>query len=257
MSQQGWNPKPSVLLPAKNIRNKVNVKLEETDNLILGQGVRVRVYRSTYCPNVKSIDGAEHEIDCSLCNGAQFVDRFPLETTAFIQSQALESKHLIEGVHDGNTVAATFMRGVELQYFTLVELMDFTDIYIQRVKRQTGNVDVLKYKALRVNLLEDSTGKIYTEGSDYQLDLNGNIRWCPNKGPDPKTIYSIHYEFCIRFRAIKAMHVNRFNSITTKEGEAQVKINEQWLLEKDFLVERKDINGNLLEKNKIRDSDED
>lgn len=257
MTQPGWNPKPPVVLPKRSIQGKVNVRVKDTDNLVLGQGVRVKVFRTTYCPNVKSIDGSEHEIDCPLCHGAQFIDRYPMESIAFVQSQVNEASAFAEGIYDGNTVAVTFMRDIELQYFTLIELCDFTDIYIQRLKRQDGDVDVLKYKGERVNLLEDSSGKQYYEGSDFHLDVNGNIKWCPNKGPMPETIYSVQYECNVRFRAVKAMHVNRFNNITMTEGDVQLKINEQWLMEKDYLVERKDINGQLLQPNKIRSSDED
>lgn len=255
--QQGWRTKDPVVLPPANRPGKVNIQFQKTDDLVISQGVRVKVYRTTYCPNVKSIDGSEHEIDCPLCNGAQFIDRHCLETTAFIQSQINEANQFPEGIYDGNTVAATFMRGVELQYFTLVELVDFTEIYIQRVKRQEGPVDVLRYRAVVVNMVMDKNGKEYYEGPDFNIDLNGNIKWCSNKGPDSDTIYSIHYETAVRYRATKAMHTNRFNNITFKEGDLQLKINEQWSLEKVYFVEdRKNYDGSFVKPNKIRNDDE-
>jgi hypothetical protein len=253
----GWNPKSAVIRPNSGVKNKVNLDVQGFENLIKAQGVRVKVYRTSYCPNVKSIDGAEHEIDCPLCHGSQYLDRFPIETIAFIQSQNAEQMPFAEGMFDGNSVSASFLKGIELQYFTLVELCDFSEIYIQRIRRQEGNVDVLKYKGLRVNMLVDSQGRDYFEGSDFNLDVNGNIKWCPNKGPLSGSIYTINYETAVRFRAVRALHVNRFGNISSKEGDVQVKLPEQWLLEKDFLVERKDINGQLIEPNKIRNSDED
>jgi hypothetical protein len=36
-----------------------------------------------------------------------------------------------------------------------------------------------------------------------------------------------------------------------------VKLFEEWMLQKDYLVERKDFLGNPLPENKIRDADED
>ena len=253
---QGWNPKPIPTQPAKVTYGKVNFKPEKFDLLVDQQGVKVKVYRSVYCPNVKSIDGAEHELECPLCHGSGFVDRHPLATMAVIQNQTLDTEHRPEGLYDGNTVQATFMQGVELQYFTLVELCDFTDVFFERIKRQAGKVDVLRYKGIRVNMLIDSDGTEYFEGSDFRLDPNGNVLWC-DKGnlPAKNTIYSIHYETAVRFRATKANHVNRFVQ-TTAEGVTKfVKMNESWTLAKEYLVVRKDLDGKEIAPNRIAEED--
>lgn len=253
---KGWNPKPKKALPGKNTQGKVNLQPEKFDALIDAQGVRLKVYRTTYCSNVKSIDGAEHEINCPLCHGSQFIDRYPIETWAFVQNQTLEKKVQAEGLYDGNAVAATFKQGIELQYFTLVELEDFTEPFFERIKKQDGMLDVLHYAGVRVNLLIDKTGREYFEGSDFNLDVNGNILWCANKGPERGMIYSIHYETKIRFRAIKSMHSNRFTQIEKGGETLLIKMNEEWLLQKEYLVVRKDIDGRVIEPNKIRDSDD-
>jgi hypothetical protein len=253
----GWSRKKPVSVPSSKRSTKVNLDLQSYDDLIENQGVRVRVYRTSYCPRVKSIDGAEHEIDCPLCHGAQFIDVYPISTKAFIQAQNAEAMPFVEGMYDGNSISVSFLSGIELQYFTLMELCDFTEVYIQRVKRQDSGVDVLKYKALKVNMLVDYNGKQYLEGSDFNIDVNGNLKWCPNKGPNRGTIYTINYETAVRFRAVRALHVNRFGNITQGTVDVMSKLPEQWLMQKDFLVERKDIDGNLIKPNKIRDSDED
>lgn len=253
---QGWKTKDITKLPSKGANpTKVNLRREDFDKLILDQGVRVKVYRTIMCPRVKSIDGAEHDIDCPLCRGHGFLDKYPLDTWSFIQNQNLEKNQLAEGLYDGNTVSATFLQGVELQYFTLVELCDFTDLYIERLKKQDGNTDLLMYRGVRVNLVIDENGKEYFEGSDFALNQDGNIQWCPNKGPEAGDIYSINYETSVKFRAIKAMHVNRFAQVSAAGGVEMTKMNEQWLLQKSFLVQRNDASGNPIKPNKIRDSD--
>lgn len=250
--------KPIATLPGDQSKARVNLKVENFDTLVMQQGVRVNVYRTTYCPNVKSIDGAEHEIDCPICNGAGFVDRYCLPTWSFIQTQTLEKGVQPEGLYDGNTVAATMLQGVELQYFTLVELLDFTEVFFERIRKQQGSLDVLRYPATKVNLIVDKKGVEYFEGSDFKLDPNGSILWCEGNGarrPNRGVIYSINYDTQIRFRAIKAMHSNRFAQ-TSKNGETQlIKMNEQWMLQKEYLVVRKDIDGKVIKPNKIRDSD--
>lgn len=256
----GWNSKPPKVVPKSVLgtpKGAVSLSPEKYEALIKQQGVRVRVWRSATCPNVKDISSAQHEIDCKICNGGHgFVDVLPIETIAVIQNQALEKLQNVEGVLDGNTVAATFQLGVELQYFTLVELCDFTDIFYQLVKRQRGAIDVLNYKACRVNFVMDSSGKMYQQDSDFILDENGCIKWNAGKGPTPETIYTIHFEVAQQFRAIRAIHVNRFTQDGRKSDSVKfIKMPEQWVLQRSYLVDRKDRTGNELSSNLIRNKD--
>ena len=255
---KGWQPKSIAARPTppENQKGKVALQPDKFDNLVSQQGVKVRVYRTTFCPNVKSVDGAEHDISCPLCHGSGFVDRYPIETYAVIQSQELDTKHFAEGLFDGNSVKATFMQGVELQYFTLVELLDFTDLYFERVKRQLGLVDVLRYPGIRVNLLIDANGQEYFEGSDFRLNPSGDIMWLPeSRQPERGVICSINYDTQVRFRAIKAGHVNRFAQVSVGNQTQMVKMNEFWTLQKSYLVERKDLDGHPIIPNRIGDAD--
>jgi len=139
----------------------------------------------------------------------------------------------------------------------LITLPDHTDIYYQVVKRQDGRVDHLKYKALRINVIIDNKSKQYYEGQDFSLTETGSLQWKPNKGPFSGQLYSIHYEMELQYRATEALHVNRFAQGKGDPGKIKmVKMNEQWTLEREYLAERKDSEGNELV-NKIRDADDD
>lgn len=256
MARDGWNPKKPRSIPisqAASQKGKVNLTPEAINLLVQQQGVRVRVYRTTFCPNVKSIDGGEHEIDCPLCFGNGFLDRKPIEALAFIQSQSLEKLHEANGYWDGNSVSATLQLGISLQYFTLVELCDFEEVFIERIKRQAGDSDRLKYRASCINLLADSTGKEYFAGVDFDLSEEGDVKWKAGKGPQMDAIYSINYEAAIQFRAVQAMHVARFAQVRNKGVVQMIKLNEQWMLQKEYLVERTDKLGRPLSPNQIRD----
>lgn len=258
----GWTPKSPVSLPAGSIDNKrrVDFRLEDFDLFIKQKGIRIKVYRTTLCPNVKSIDSSEHEVDCPLCLGNQFVDVLPFETIAVPQADQLQKPQFPEGQYDRNTILMTFERGIELQYFTLIELCDFTDVFYERIKRQRGQIDVLKYKACCINAVIGSDGKLYYAGSDYNLDPNGSVQWLANKGPQHGEIYSIHYNMKKQYRAIEAFHVDRYTQVVNKEKGGvveMIKLPEQWKLQKDYFVERKDVKGNRLSPNLIRDEDED
>ena len=246
---EAWNVKEQrTRAPQKTTNPRVDLDPLAFDDLIKQKGVKVLVYRTTYCPNTKSVDGAEHNIDCMMCNGSGFVDLEPICVDAYIQNQDLEHIPQVEGFVDGNSVAITFPSGVELQYFTRIDLVDFTDIYFQRVMRTEGEtVDVLKYKACRVNILMDSNGVRYYQGQDFDIDPNGNIQWGIGTTPADNVIYTIHYETHVQFRATRALHVNRFSQFV-RSGEVEyVKYPEQWICTKEFLVKRKDLDGNELE----------
>ena len=247
--KQGWNVRDSVTRPELgDPRSRVDLDPMAFDRLIQQKGVKVKVYRSMFCPKVKSVDSAEHEIDCDLCNGSGFVDYDPLCTTGVIQNQEFILNAMVEGNVDANSVAITFPIGIELQYFTKIELEDFTEIYFQRVLRNPdSDTDVLKYSACRVNVLIDYDGVRYYQDQDFKIDQSGNIKWTnPLRTPSDNKVYSIHYESKVQFRATRAMHVNRFSQVKGSEGIEFLKFQEQWLCTKEYLVKRTDQNGNEL-----------
>ncbi len=264
--QKGWNVKDSVSVPDPAPTERVDLRVPDFDKLINQKGTNVKIFRSMYCPNVKSTDAAEHQVDCAICNGSGYIDVDPICVMAFIQTQELEKIIGDGGYHDGNTVLMTFPIGVELQYFTLVELEKFTHLYYQRVLRKSAtDIDILKYKACRVNVIISSDGTRYFQDQDFKIDANGNIKWIGRLGtppenpedptpviyrkPDDDVIYSIHYETHVQFRAVKAMHTTRFTQYKAAGSPTveHIKLPEQWMLTKEFLLRRKDINtGNDL-----------
>jgi len=252
-SLQAWDVVEAVDLGDLDSKERIDLDVDDFARVLKQKGVRMKVYRTMYCPAVKSIDGGEHEIDCTMCNGSGYLDVHPICTYGFIQNQTLEKTQLPEGWYDGNSVFVTFPIGIELQYFTLVELHDFTDIYFQRVVRSASETDRLKYTAKRINVLIDQNGIEYYQEQDFGLSQYGDIVWRSGKGPASETVYSIHYEAPVRFRAVTAMHVNRFTQVKTNDkGKVRhLKLPEQWLLTKEFLVLRRDKNGEEILENPI------
>jgi len=240
-------------VPASQLDKKNSMNIAEYDRLILQQGIPIKIYRSMFCPNVKEIDAASHQIDCKFCNGSGIIDINPYESYAYFHSNSMSMQDNTAGRVDGNVVQVTFLADVNIQYFTLVEI-DIPDTFYERIKRQEGNKDFLRYKALQINALIDSNAKQYYEGNDFLLDPNGSISWISGRGPAKNTIYSVHYFAKIQFRATRAVHKNRF--VQTKidaETIEIVKANESWELTKEFLVTRRGVLGELLDKNTIED----
>lgn len=220
------------------------------DQMISDQGVRVKVYKTTICPNVKSI-GGPHNADCTVCYNEGFVDIDPTEVVAYIASQMLNKMMLVEGYTDNQTVNATFQSGTELQYGTRVDLVDFTGVYYELVQKQEGNVDRLKYAAHTVNYIIDQNNVRYYVGHNFDVNENGDLEWIKDP-PAIGVIYSIHYNTTISYRALKAMHVNRYgNESFKKEFKEPVKLPELWVLKRRYLLTRADIDGLPLNPNEI------
>lgn len=246
---EGWNVGESktIVNPAKNSR--VDLDPFAFDRLIKQQGTRLKIHRTLYCPNSKSTDGSEHNIDCTLCSGSGWLDVDPKEIVGILQSQSFKKLVRVEGLIDGNLIQVTLPLGIEMTYFTLIELLDFTDIYIQRVSRNdSSDVDVLKYSACRVNALISRSGVRYYQDVDFTLDPNGDILWlvAGNKPADQEP-YSIHYEAAVQFRAVRALHVNRFARHNLKNGDIEhLKFPETWVIAKEYMLKRRDVDGNEL-----------
>ena len=230
---------------------QVDLNPDDYDSLIATKGVRVRVFTTFPCPNIKKIDSAEHEINCPLCHGDGFIDVNPIESIAFLQTQTLQKTFGPEGVWDDQRIAATFVSGMELQYFSKIQLLDFTTLFYEYIQRQQGDVDRLKYSAFKINYIMDQDGVSYFIDKDCTLDQNGDVKWIGNR-PAFKKIYSIHYSYPIQYRAINALHVNRFSQSGFKQPERiPLELNQQWIIKRDYLITREDRNGNPLSPNQI------
>lgn len=247
--RKSWDVVESRTAPDTSPRERVDLNPFAFSRLIEQKGVDCCVYRTMYCPNVKSVDGAEHNFDCTACNGSGFIDFDPIKTKVFIQAQELDKMPKEEGFVDGNTVQMSFPIGVELQYFTRIDLEDFTDIFFQRVLRTEGSdVDVLKYSALRVNGLIDRDSVRYYADKDFKINKEGNIEWLTGgTKPADNTPYSIHYEAKQQYRATRAAHVNRFTQYKIDSRIEFIKMPEQWYTAKEFMPKREDLDGNELE----------
>ncbi len=247
-NRKSWQVKESTTQNDEAPQERVDLNPSKFERLIKQKGIDVKVYRTAYCPKVKSVDGAEHEIDCTICNGSGWIDLDPIKTKALIYGQELDKMPNIEGFVDGNTVQMTFLIGIDLQYFTLVELLNFTDIFQQRLLRAPGSlIDVLKYNACRVNFIVDFDNVRYYQDQDFKINVNGDILWGMGTTPADNKTLTIHYEAAVQFRAKAAGHVNRFSQFKQDGQVEHLKFQEQWWLAKEFLVRRTDQDGNELE----------
>lgn len=236
---------PSDLTKYKAKQANPTIDPKAMNTLVYNLGVRCNIYYVAPCPNAKSIDGQEHNIDCPICFGSGLIDsQQPIESLVGFLNQNRENKFNpsdIGSTWEEGTANGTFITGINLTYFTRIELPDFAKQYYQRVQRQEGGVDKLRYRAFKINMLVDKNGKFYEQDTDFEINSDGWIKWLPTstgaKRPAKGVIYSINYDAPVVFRAIRAMHSGRYSvDGNKKENLENVAYPEQWLLKLEYLV---------------------
>lgn len=237
------------------------------DQEITDLGVRVRLYKSTLCPNMKSLESLDHDINCAVCNH-NMIDFCPKETIAIFQQQTLAEQFKVQGTFYIDEIQVTFLSGETLQPFARVELLDFSEDFYELIQRQVAtDIDRLKYPACSVLAIFVVRGNLKIEyhfGTDFITDVNGDIKWIAVHRPDDKEIYTIYYKFKPVFRAIKAVHRDRYSQFNLRPNEIKspkvtvgdhtyVKLPECWILKRDYLIERRDMAQALLPPNTLYD----
>lgn len=244
---------------AKQLTTGINVV--NLDQLVEDLGVRVRVWKSATCPNMTSIESFDHDPNCPVCSN-NMIDFDCFETIAMFQQQDLNEQFKVHGTFSIDEALVTFKAGVALQTFAKVEILDFKEEFYELIQRQDAAdtlTDKLKYPACEVTavfVIRNNLKERFYQGADFDLDLNGSIVWKGSHVPNDREIYTIYYKYHPVYRVTKAVHRDRFSqynnlrdlaaskipqsAIKTVNGRTFVKLPEEWILRRDYLLDRKD-----------------
>lgn len=226
------------------------------DLVIQDLGVRVCIYKSTLCPNMKSLESDDHDLNCTICDH-RMIDFDPIPSYALFQQQQMMEQFKLTGTFNIDEVMVTFLTGITIQSMARIDLVDFPEDFYELIQRQEGtDKDKLKYPATCVTALftvSSNTKTRYFPDSDFIIDMNGNIEWTGAHRPDAREVYSIYYRHIPVYRAIKAIHRDRYtqlnvnNKLVTSKVEADgrtfIKMPETWVLMRSNLQEKQDVNG--------------
>lgn len=248
------------------------IDVDRLDALVRDLGVRVKLYKSSVCPNVKSLETLDHNLNCTVCKN-NMVDFSPRETIALFQQQDFHEAFKVQGTFHVDEVLVTFLSGETLQTYARVDLLDFKEDFFELVQRQDftdTDTDVLKYKACEVLgcfTIDSDELTQYHYGADFTLDQNGSVKWLGLHRPADRQVYTIYYRYHPVYRAIKAVHRDRFSQYNLRPGEIKapkkevagrtfVKLPETWILKRDYLLERRNRDGDPIPPNTFYDPNE-
>lgn len=235
-------------------RSTPGIDVDRLDQLIKDLGVRIRLYKSTLAPNMKSLESMDQDLNDPISNN-NMIDFDCKETVALFQQQQLMETFQIQGTFHIDEILLTFLSGETLAPFTKIELLDFQEDFYELITRQDGtDVDNLKYAACDVLAIftydrVSKTTDRYHLDTDFVIDDDGNIEWISTHRPAARSIYSIYYKYHPVYRALKAVHRDRFSQYNlrpgnikapkkTIDGTTYVKLPETWVVKRDFLLER-------------------
>jgi hypothetical protein len=143
---------------------RVDFRLKEINEFVENQGIKLRITPSMVCPNRTDLTDTNHRLDCQICNGNEVLDLSDKcwETFGVIQSIKHDEKFEVQGIWDVKDSLLTLKSVDRISYWYKIEVVDFSSVYNQIVKR-IGDRDKLRYPPAAScdtpYYLIDSTGK--------------------------------------------------------------------------------------------------
>lgn len=226
--------------------------------MIYSFGTMGRHEKVAICPNYNgNLGSGEHALDCKICENG-FVHFDPTDMVMFLSTNEMVKSFLRAGWWEQGTAflsTPSFTpegedNNVYMNSFDRITMLNVEDPMIELIHKSDGMIDKLKYKAIKVEYLATKT-KVYTEDNQFKLNENGDILWLSNDKPGRDLVTGLGEIFTIRYlyrpvwRVLRMMHEGRYSNLSMQRKSRQpVRFPQQSLIKKDFLVTKKDFQGN-------------
>jgi len=240
--------------------SRVDLKPEEFENLIEDQGIYVRITPSILCPNRTDLGDTNHVLDCPLCFGDQLIDspENAVETWAFLQGIKGQKELQVQGIYDIKDATITTKQAVKLYYWYKIEVLDFSAVYNQLLKRGTGDTDRIRYSSAKPGsapltvltdevlqasapdvptICIDSSGIRYARDKDFKI-ADRQLQWLSKlRRPKSGTLYSLIYPVLPTFRVLDLVHEHRYYYVSFKRlDKVPVHLPQQAVIRWDYLA---------------------
>lgn len=112
----------------------------------------------------------------------------------------------------------------------------------QRMDYEAGVDNVPMFPIVKMEFVEDSLGKTYKEGLDFEITCQGNIRWLPsgsNPGIDPDTkkgrVYSIRYLYKAFWYVVAIPKEVRITNVTTGDVRSPERMAYHAVVQREYI----------------------
>jgi hypothetical protein len=151
------------------------------EELIKNRGLRWKLEKSAYCPNLTDLDAGQHDPNCKLCNNGLLF--FGEEVIwGILQNQRLEKFYEIHGVWDIGEAMVTFSaytedgKPIDLQHFDRLTCLDYEFRWSELLEHSITGIDRLRYPALSMEFCATAR-KTYYIDEHFIITPEGHIQW--------------------------------------------------------------------------------
>ena len=236
-----------------NPPGRIDFRVDEFDQLIEDQGVRVKITPSILCPNRTEIHGTNHVLECPVCFGDEAVDLPKKSITTFAYIQGIKMDRIFEAQWqwDPKDAMISTQSDIRLYYWYKVEILDIASVYNQLIKRASTTVDNLRYIPIAASTdtdfhIIDSVGKEFEKDKHYRVK-NQTIIWkslVSGQSPEAGKLFSIVYPVLPTFRVLTLLHENRYYYVSERLAEKHpVNLPQQAVIRFDYLANDSGANG--------------
>lgn len=216
----------------------VEFDVDAFDKLLESHGYLVTWEKSAYCPNRPSgaISPLAHDVNCTVCDGTNFVFYNPCDTQMLVQGVRLSQQYYMQGRWDPGSVLVTARPGDALDYWDRITLRNGFGRFRELVRRGVdgGDVDPLKYAPLEleyVSWVNRSKAQVrFTIDEDVSLQ-NGALTWGASR-PDAGSYFTVSYTYRPRYVIQDLLHQHRESPVQGRRTPFPT----QAMAKLDFLV---------------------
>lgn len=226
-------------------------------------GVKVSHEKASICPNFQGpISAQQHDPNCLLCEGS-FIYSDPKEFIGYFSTNEMVRNYLRGGFWEMGSAMMTAPSyydqdpdksddQVYLSFFDKMVLLDFEDRFYEAIHKSDDSRDKLRYKAIKVLDLRTAK-KVYSPERHFTLDENGDIKWLTDDRPGKDMIsglgepMSVSYLYRPVYKVVNMLHEGRFSQVSFRRPTRRpTRYPQQCLIKKDFLITKKDREGNIV-----------
>ena len=230
-----------------------SIKGVSFDQLINNRGIRFLHRRAAPCPNMKSLDDNSHEPNCQICDGNGILYYEEKEIWGIFVSNSLEKNFEHQGMWEIGTAVVTFPAeypdGEVAEFNTYDQLVipDFP-VRLWELKeydpQENGGVTRVRYPIDTLDLVTSAQNGVrvdFTEGTDFNVDANGNIVWVSGQEPtydnvnERGEVLSIVYHAYPRYNVLQQMRELRITQELVDGEKVARRLPQQILVRRDFL----------------------
>lgn len=221
------------------------------DQLLQNRGIRFVHRKAIPCPNMRSLNDVSHEPNCPICDGNGMYYYEEKEIYGVFTSNNIEKNYEQQGVWEIGTAVITFPAeyadGTQAEFNAYDQLVmsDFT-VRMWQLKEYEPTVDDTQQLRYPIDTfeymssIENGSLVEYTEDTDFEVTLSGNIKWIgTTPGYDTTTergsVYNIMYFANPVYVVMNPMRELRVTQQLVDGIKTPIRLPQQVAVRRDFL----------------------